>query len=321
MNRSTTVAPFIVGLLLMSTSSAAAQTWGRQPVPPTGVCFYENIDFGGQYFCVRVGEATARVPSGSNDRISSIRLFGDADVTVFRDKDFQGRSQRFDNDMSDLRRGGWNDRISSFRVGTRGYSNDRGGGGGGRGYGDGDDADLRWGRPTVPGSGACFYEHAQFGGRYFCARAGATKAQVPPGTNDRISSIRVFGNAEVTVFRDIDFQGRSQRFEYDMSDLKRSGWNDRISSFQIGRQNAGRGSWGGTPGDGRSGGRDGPSGASRWSYQQAEAMVRRGFISVLGREADPDGLRSWTNEVMRNNWSEAQLLTELRKTPEARRRR
>ena len=33
-------------------------------------------------------------------------------------------------------------------------------------------AQLRWGRPTVPRDGACFYRDAGFRGDYFCVRAG-----------------------------------------------------------------------------------------------------------------------------------------------------
>ncbi len=51
--------------------------------------------------------------------------------------------------------------------------------------------------------------------------------------NDKISSIRIFGNASVTVFQDSRFEGRSSRFDYDVPDLKREGWNDLISSFRV----------------------------------------------------------------------------------------
>jgi len=57
----------------------------------------------------------------------------------------------------------------------------------------------------------------------------------------QISSIRVFGNAEVTVFREMNFQGQSRRFDSDARDLRDVRWNDRISSFRVGRR--GRGSY------------------------------------------------------------------------------
>jgi hypothetical protein len=56
------------------------------------------------------------------DDISSIRVFGNARVTVYNDRDFSGGSGRTSSDVSDLRqwsfRGGhtWNNRISSVRV-------------------------------------------------------------------------------------------------------------------------------------------------------------------------------------------------------------
>jgi len=41
---------------------------------------------------------------------------------------------------------------------------------------------------------------------------------------------------------------------------------------------------------------------------------------VLGREPDP-GARPWTDAVMKNNWTQRQLETELMKSPEYRNRR
>jgi len=160
------------------------------------------------------------VPENMNDRISSIRVFGDAAVTVFKDRDFRGDSRHFGRDRNDLREVGWNDRISSFRVGEReARSFPR--------------REMAWGRPEVPRSGACFYEDPNFGGRSFCAAIGESSAMVPPGMNDRVSSIRIFGSAEVTAFKDRDFRGDGRRFGRDVVDLRAAGFNDRISSFRI----------------------------------------------------------------------------------------
>jgi hypothetical protein len=262
---------------------ASAQTWGRERVPSNGVCFYEHIDFGGRYFCARVGADADDVPSGTNDEISSIRIFGNAEVIVFRNPNFGGSSRRFVSDTGDLRRSGWNDRISSFRI------EGRGSGGGGN-----------WGRPARPSSGVCFYEHPNFGGDYFCARAGSNTSQVPPDTNDRISSIQIFGNAEVTVFRDIDFQGSSRRFANDMTDLRSAGWNDRISSYRVRGRGQG-GNWGG----------------SRPTHQQAQQIVRRAYLSVLGREPDP-GSSGYVDAVMNDGWNQQRVEAELRKSEEYR---
>jgi hypothetical protein len=156
-----------------------------------------------------------------NDQISSIRVFGNAEVTVYEDRNYMGRSRTFTADVRDLKTDGWNDVITSYRV--------QPGSGG---------AVARWGRPATPVNGACFYENLNFDGLYFCARQGESVELVPEDANDRISSIRLFGNAEVVVYRDRDFTGDSQWFDVSEPDLRESGWNDTISSYQVQRRGA-----------------------------------------------------------------------------------
>ena len=200
-------------------------------------------------------------------------------------------------------------------------------------------------RAAYPESGACFYEDINFGGRYFCTAVGDNNPRVPSNVNDEISSIRLFGNAEVVVFRDGNMNGQARRFTTSVRDLRNSGFNDRLTSYVV-EPRGYNGNWGGGYGGGYNnpsynnggrggayGGYDGYGGAyggnpswrgsrdavnSRWTYSQAEAMVRQGYRRVLGREPDPGGARSWVNEVMRNNWSQRQLEEELRNTPEGR---
>ena len=135
---------------------------------------------------------------------------------------------------------------------------------------------------------------------------------MPSGTNDEISSIRIFGNAQVIVYRNPNFKGQSRRFDSNMPDLRNAGLNDRISSFRI--ESRYGGNWGGSHGGG------GGYNNGRWTYQQAEAMVRRAYLSVLGREPDPAS-RSYVDAVMKNNWNQQQLETELRKSPRYRDKR
>lgn len=207
----------IVAVVLASTSVAAQVRWGRAAVPRNGACFYEHADYQGQYFCIRRGEDVGVLPEGMNDRISSIRLFGDAEVILFQDGRFRGESARFATDVRDLQRVGWNDAVSSLRVGGGSWQ--------GRGR-----APV-WGRPSVPREGACFYAEADFRGEYFCVPRGASYAELPRGFNDRITSIRVMG-ARVMIFGDVDYRGPSVRVESDVDNLGRR-WNDRISSFRV----------------------------------------------------------------------------------------
>jgi hypothetical protein len=170
-------------------------------------------------------------------------------------------------------------------------------------------AAQRWGREAAPRSGICFYEDINFNGRYFCSPVGAVTEGVPSGMNDRISSARVFGNAVATVYRDPNLRGQAKVIDYDIADMRRMGFNDRVSSYVV------------DAGFDRARNRNGngyQANASRWSYRDAETMVRRSYQSVLGRNPDPDGLRNWTQEVMRRNWSQRDLDVALRQSDEYR---
>jgi len=88
-----------------------------------GACFYKDSQFGGGFFCLRRGERRESLGE-YGDKISSIRVFGDARVTVYDDRDFSGANASTSHDITDLRdwrvrqKSGhtWNDRISSLRV-------------------------------------------------------------------------------------------------------------------------------------------------------------------------------------------------------------
>jgi hypothetical protein len=222
----------VVSLLLSHAGPASAQIrWGRSTVPRAGACFYENSDFRGRYFCAGPGETLASLPGGMGDEISSVRTFGGASVTVFRDRDFRGASSRFSGDVNNLKRRGWNDTISSIRVEGGGFfgGNDRArerererGGFGGR--------VPQWGRGPMTRNGACFFEDSGFRGRYFCVDRGDSYSSLPPGFNDRISSVRVFGRG-VEIFVNDDFRGRSRRINRDAASL--GDWGDKISSLRV----------------------------------------------------------------------------------------
>lgn len=175
----------------------------------------------------------------------------------------------------------------------------------------------RWGRGATPRSGVCFYEHINFDGRYFCTPTGTTMPEVQSGMNNQISSIRVFGNASVMVFRDPNLRGQSRFIDSDVPDLRGMGFNDRLSSYQVdvarGVSRGGSGNW-----YGYGNARPVQPSASRWSYGEAQSIVRRGYQSVLGRSPDPGGLRSWTDAVMSNNWSQRDLDNALRQSDEYR---
>lgn len=51
---------------------------------------------------------------------------------------------------------------------------------------------------------------------------------------------------------------------------------------------------------------------------QAEQIVNRAYRSVLGREADPQGMEGFVQRVLRDHWSESQVARELRNSDEYR---
>jgi hypothetical protein len=154
----------------------------------------------------------------------------------------------------------------------------------------------RWGRPRPPRAGACFYQNANFRGECFCVQAGDGYDSMPEGLNDRISSIRIVGDASVVVYRNPNFSGRSSRFTEDVSNLQLEGWNDTISSLQVRLDFA------------------------RLSRGEAEEIVRRAYQAVLGRDPDP-GARGYVERVMRDRWTQRDVERELRRSPEYRNRR
>jgi hypothetical protein len=215
----------LVVLIAGGARAASAQVrWGRGAVPRSGACFYKDSEFRGEYFCAAAGESLPVLPGGMGDEISSIRLFGAVEVTVFRDRSFGGRTSRFERDVVNLKQVGWNDTISSVRVDGPGFF----------GHGERPPGQGRppvWGRGPMPREGACFFEDRDFRGQYFCVARGESIGSMPRGFNDRISSIRVF-HGSVTIYRDDDFRGRSTHLRRDVPNLG-SSWGDEISSIRV----------------------------------------------------------------------------------------
>jgi hypothetical protein len=96
---------------------------GNNPRPGPGpgrfdddeVCFYTSSSFRGRSFCAEPGEASNRLSSNWNDAISSIEVFGDAEVEVCTDRNMRGTCGVIRRDTRTLP-SRLNDRISSFEV-------------------------------------------------------------------------------------------------------------------------------------------------------------------------------------------------------------
>ena len=172
----------------------------------------------------------------------------------------------------------------------------------------------RWGRPTAPRAGACFYRDANFQGEYFCASTGQDIPQVPDEMNDRISSIRTFGDIEVTIFQDSRFRGRSEQFGGNIRNLRDEGWNDRLSSVRI------RSGFRGPRDRFQSRGNDNRPGGGRFFNGDPDRIVRRAYQDILDREPDTAGLRQYRSRIIDDGWTEEQVREALRNSPEYRER-
>jgi len=85
-----------------------------RPSSTARVCFYEDVNYGGDRFCLRPGQSL-RALGDWNDEISSINVNGGAEALVCEHVNFQGRCVVVSRDIRDLGRRG-SDRISSIRV-------------------------------------------------------------------------------------------------------------------------------------------------------------------------------------------------------------
>lgn len=155
------------------------------------------------------------------------------------------------------------------------------------------------------------YEHADFRGASRTLAPGEALENLSrarfsngEGMNDRISSIRIEGGAEVLVYQDAGFRGGSRRFNYSVSDLNDSapGWNDAISSLRAERSR----------------GDHTPDHRPEPDFRRTDDIIRRGYRDILRRDADAGGLRDYRRHLLNDNWSEEQFRHSLRESPEFR---
>lgn len=155
-----------------------------------------------------------------------------------------------------------------------------------------------------------FYEHADFRGGSITLEVGQAIENLTRmrfsngvGMNDRISSIRIDGDAQVVVFRDAGFRGDVTRFGYSVSDLSQSapGWNDAISSLKIEAER-----------DDHRHGRGGHDVA--WT----DRLIQKAYRELLRRDPDENGRRSYRRHLLEDGWTEDQLRHSIRESDEFR---
>ncbi|MGN1994974.1 peptidase inhibitor family I36 protein, partial [Yersinia enterocolitica] len=183
------------------------------------VCFFIKENYQGDSLCTTQGNAVELLPTDWNDRISSISVPHGMSVTVFNNADFSGESLTFKENIESLFSPKWsnlNNSISSFKVRVA----------------------------------ACFYESDNFEGESIClsgnekidlfrlSNLSYDQHYVLNPLNDRVDSIKVPEDIQVTVYKDNDFSGDyfvlADDFYYD--ELEKIGMNYAITSIKVSQQ-------------------------------------------------------------------------------------
>jgi len=87
------------------------------PAPPVAAraCFYNLFNYGGANFCANAGSSDNKLTGSWNDRISSVKVFGGATVTLCRNWYYGGYCRTFSSNENAL--GAFlNNKGSSFKV-------------------------------------------------------------------------------------------------------------------------------------------------------------------------------------------------------------
>jgi hypothetical protein len=225
-------------LLIFPALAAASPDHGDR------VCIYKHDNFHGHEQCYRRGEQASDL---KHVDINSIRVMGNARVELYEKPDFRGRMVAFTSDMPDLSHLAmsgsktWHDNVGSLRVIPETAFIERE-----RIYvpSSSPSADVYIYR-SKPSSlaidqGICVYEKPGFEGRSQCWAANTEISDLSFGDwKDRISSVRVFGDARLVGYKDTDFRGDRIIIDHDISDLSAlpmarvGNWNHEIRSLAV----------------------------------------------------------------------------------------
>lgn len=121
--------------------------------------------------------------------------------------------------------------------------------------------------------------------------------------NDRISSLRVEGGAEVYVFIDARFRGEVMRLTENARNLTgrllpgsvSTSWNDRISSLRVEMRRRDE------------------------AREEPDVVIKRAYLDLLAREPDPSGRGTYRSLMIDQGWTERMVRDHLRRSDEFRR--
>lgn len=203
--------------------SASSVVIGGDPGERWQVC--EDVRFSGRCAVLQPGQYPTLRAIGLNNRISSAQALARVDVplaqvlpavpavnpsriVVYEKQDFGGRALTVQEEIADLGRSGFNDRISSVEVFGAHWEICRDGG---------------------------------FAGSCMVLREGRYPSLASMGLDNRVSSIRELARdngpgsdaPRMEFFEKDGFRGRSFAIQGDLADLRQTGFNDRSSSVQV----------------------------------------------------------------------------------------
>lgn len=169
------------------------------------------------------------------------------------------------------------------------------------------DEDRRRDEPRV-----VLYQHADFRGDSLVLFPGETIDNFSGRTfangnalNDSVSSIRVEGGAEVSIFEQARYRGPGLRLNQSVRDLstrrlgddRGSSWNDRISSIRVEKVRH-------RPGE---------------RAREIDGVISRAYHDLLGHEPDDRGLHYYRGQMTDRAWTDRMVRDHIRHGDEFRR--
>jgi len=101
--------------ITISVGSGGSYSPPPQRVTPK-VCFYKGRNYTGSSFCVTPGTNDNMLGHSWNNRISSIKVIGGANVQVCKNWNYSGSCKVYSSNQSNLTGGQFNNRISSYHT-------------------------------------------------------------------------------------------------------------------------------------------------------------------------------------------------------------
>lgn len=162
------------------------------------VCFYEHVNYTGASYCA--GEGTSNVPSGWNDRMSSVRVPTGMQVELFEHANSGGRKLLLTQDAPNLVTSNFNDIATATAI-------------------------------TDFNNKVCVYEHVDFAGTFTCFGEGQTNLNAT--WNNKISSVKIPEGLRVDLFTEANLAGNKLALSATDSNLVNDGFNDAATSMLI----------------------------------------------------------------------------------------